>query len=254
MSLHVEQIGNGPPIVLAHGFAGSARNFRPQARALAERATTLLYDARGHARSPAPGDANAYTLDALVGDFDRVARRANERIVAGGLSLGAYTALQWALAQPEPPRGLVLAAFPDAGAERARWSHDFADAIDEAGLEAAGERFVWGETARFDPKGAALIRQGFLEHNGFALACILRNVLANVRDPESFADELARLDVPTLVVVGSEDHNCLEPCRLLARSLPRARLQIIEGAGHVVNLANPAAFNAAYSDFIASVP
>src|SRR5690349_2261051 len=45
--LHVERQGSGPAVVLAHGFGGSARNFRPQARALADACTLLTYDARG---------------------------------------------------------------------------------------------------------------------------------------------------------------------------------------------------------------
>src|SRR5262249_51553779 len=54
--LHVEKEGDGPAVVLAHGFAGSARNFGPQARALRTGFRVTRYDARGHARSEAPDD------------------------------------------------------------------------------------------------------------------------------------------------------------------------------------------------------
>jgi pimeloyl-ACP methyl ester carboxylesterase len=60
LRLHVERQGTAaPPVVLAHGFAGSARNFRVQARALSSEASVVTYDARGHARSEAPAEAEA---------------------------------------------------------------------------------------------------------------------------------------------------------------------------------------------------
>lgn len=253
VALHIEHLGAGPPLVLAHGFGGSARNFRPQARFFAERVSTWLYDARGHARSPAPRALGAYSEAALVADFGSVVAQAGARAVVGGLSLGASTALGYALSSEAPLRGLVLAAFPSAGREpkRAAWTRDFADAIEREGLEAAGERFVWGEASRFDPKGAALIRQGFLEHDPFALAAILRDTLAHVPAPDAIAAELAQLKLPTLVIVGDEDPESLEPCRRLAALIPEAELVVIPGAGHVVNLASPQAFNAALAGFLA---
>jgi pimeloyl-ACP methyl ester carboxylesterase len=253
LALHVEHQGAGPPLVLAHGFGGSCRNFRPQARAFADRATVWLYDARGHARSPAPHELSAYQTRELVSDLASVATRGGATPVVGGLSLGAHTALAFALTSPVPLRGLILAAFPSAGNEpkRAAWAHGFADTIDREGLEVAGERYVWGETSRFDAKGAALIRQGFLEHDPFAMAALLRQVLAEVPAPDAIAAELARLHVPTLVIVGDDDHESLGPCRRLAELIPGAELVEIAGAGHVVNLAAPQAFNAALGAFLA---
>jgi 2-succinyl-6-hydroxy-2,4-cyclohexadiene-1-carboxylate synthase len=249
-SLHVERQGSGPPLLLSHGFGGSARNFRPQARAFAERVTTTLYDTRGHARSPRPHELEAYTTSALIADFASLTGEAPAALVAGGLSLGAYTALRWALAAPAPPRGLLLAAIPDGGGARRDWALGFADAIEAQGLEAAGERFVWGETSRFDPKGAAFIRQGFLEHDAFAMTAILRQVLAVIPTPEELAASLRSFERPVLIIVGSEDANSLVTSRELAELLPRARLVVIPGAGHVVNLAAPEAFNRELGRFL----
>jgi 2-succinyl-6-hydroxy-2,4-cyclohexadiene-1-carboxylate synthase len=246
-ALHIEQFGSGQNLVLCHGFAGSARNFRPQARAFAERAHTVLFDMRGHARSAAPEDPAEYSESALVSDFASVVTQAQGDAVVGGLSLGAYTALRYALSAPTAPKGLLLAAFPSGGESgfRSRWSREFADAIDTEGLERAGERFVWGETSRFDPKGAALIRQGFLEHPPRALSLILRNVLSHLKTPDDLESELRAFTPPALVIVGSEDADSLGPSRRLLELLPNAELVVVPGAGHVVNLAAPQAFNAA---------
>jgi 2-succinyl-6-hydroxy-2,4-cyclohexadiene-1-carboxylate synthase len=252
LALHVERRGSGPSLVLSHGFGGSARNFRPQVRALSTTHEVVVYDTRGHARSPAPLDPAEYREAELVGDLLRMLESARPPAILGGLSLGAYTALRAALAAPERTRGLVLASFPSSEQETARnpWALGFADAIEQEGLERAGERFVWGERSRFDDKARDFIRRGLLEHAPHALVAILRNVLAHIPRPDELGSELSRLDLPVLVVVGSEDTPALGPCERLAALLPRAELVVVPGAGHVVNLAAPEAFNRLLASFV----
>ena len=265
VELHVESEGTGPPVVLAHGFGGSARNFRPQARALRNRYRVILYDARGHARSAAPRDPALYTAEQLMLDMGRVLERVQadpeEPVVAGGLSMGAGTALAFALARPERVRALVLAAFPPGAQEgreetlrQADWALAFADAIERKGLEAAGAEFAWGPRSGFDAKTARLVRQGMLEHPAYALAHLLRQVLAEQRSAAELAPQLRWLRVPALVLVGAQDPLSRGPSEVLGRSLRGARLVVIPGAGHIVNLAAPRDFNAALADFLERVP
>ena len=72
IDLHVETSGSGETVLLAHGFGGSARNFRPQVKALRGRYRVITWDARGHARSGAPGEARAYAPECFVSDLARV--------------------------------------------------------------------------------------------------------------------------------------------------------------------------------------
>ena len=98
IGLHVVTDGEGPCVVLGHGFAGSARNFRPQLRALRGRYRGVAFDARGHARSAAPRAAGAYHLERFVADLGRVLERAEcAAAVVGGLSMGALVGLHFAL-------------------------------------------------------------------------------------------------------------------------------------------------------------
>jgi len=256
--LHVEAEGQGPLLVLGHGFGGSARNFRAQSRALAANARVVRFDARGHARSDAPPEAAAYTPDAFVADLGRVLDAQGERAaVVGGLSMGAGIALRFACAHPERTRALVLAAFP-AGADRAgsyaSVAERFAARIERDGLEAAGAEFVWGPSSGFDADGAALVRRGFLEHQPHAMAHILRGVIAVQPAASDLAPALAAVRIPTLVVVGGRDRLSLDASRALARALPGAELVEIPDAGHLVNLARPAEFNAAVSAFLDALP
>ncbi|MCA9501481.1 MAG: alpha/beta fold hydrolase [Spirochaetaceae bacterium] len=259
-ALHRESVGAGPPIVLAHGFSGSARNWRPQVRALRDRHRVVTYDLRGHARSPAPHDAEAlYTLDAFVEDVDRLLdEEAIERPVLGGLSLGAAVMLGHALAHPTRSRGLVLASLPAgpdrAGAFRGR-AEDLASALEREGSDAAGARFVWGPDSGLDARGAALVRQGFLEHDPLGLAQVLRGVLREVGGLlDAVVDSGATLTMPVLLIVGEQDAGSLESARRLARELPQARLEVVPKAGHVVNLAAPGPVNELLLDFLASLP
>jgi len=256
VSLYVEAHGEGPVLCLAHGFGGSARNWRPQARALADRYCTVTFDLRGHARSAAPTAAANYQTAAYLDDFGRVLDWAGvASAVVGGLSLGASLAAQYALAAPERVRGLVLAAFPPAaptaGARGEAWATRFADAIDERGLEAAGAEYAWGPRGGFDSAAAALVKAGFLEHPPYAIAHTLREVLAHQPGAALLAPRLAALAVPILVVVGERDRLSLKASNTLAGGVPTAELQIIEAAGHVVNLERREAVTECMAAFLA---
>ena len=283
LSLHVEEQGSGPVLVFMHGFGGSARNFRPQVRAFSGEHHVVAFDARGHARSPAPRLPAAYDPACFVADLTHVIARARAARTAAavhatraadasvrssgddaagkaaappvalcGLSMGAGIALRYGIGHSEDIYALVLASFPRTSAEAANreWAMGFADLIERSGLDAAGERFVWGERSRFDAKGAALIRQGFLEHDPQALAHILRNVLAVQPSVSDMRDELRQLRVPTLLVAGEHDGPSVELSEELAEHLPRAELTVIPGAGHVVNLQAADRFNSVVREFL----
>jgi len=252
VKLHSETFGAGPALILCHGFGGSARNFRMQARLLESSFRVTLFDWPGHARSPAPDGVDAYAPAALLSDLSELVDAAGPPLILGGLSLGAKFALDFALAYPKKVRALVLASFPSSGEEEKRrtWALGFAQAIEERGLDVAGAEFVWGERSRFDPKGAGLIRQGFLEHSPHALAQILRQVLATSASPRTLAPRLTGLSIPTCIIAGSDDPESLTPCRELASLLPQAELHVLENAGHVVNLTKPVQFNEILSTFV----
>jgi len=258
LSLHVDVHGSGPAVVLAHGFGGSARNWGPQVRALRDAHRVVVYDARGHARSDAPDDPAAHTIEALTADLARVVDEHGEPpCVVGGLSMGAGIALELALDSPERVRALVLMAPPPAGDADTRgrgWATGFADAIERDGLDAAGERFAWGERSGLDAAGRRLVRQGFLEHPPHALAHILRGVLDAWPEADARADALAELRVPTLLVVGERDRSSLRAAHDLAERLPVARLEIAPDAGHVVNLAARERVNDLLREFLSGLP
>ena len=257
VKLYTETFGSdaNPGIIFCHGFGGSARNFRVQARLLEARFRVTLFDLRGHARSPAPEAAESYRIDALLSDLDELVRTQSTPLVLAGLSLGAKLSLDYARLHPERVRGLLLASYPSSGDVETRraWALGFADAIERRGLDEAGAEFVWGERSRFDPKGAKLIRQGLLEHSPQALAHLQRELLACSPSLERLAPQLRELEIPTCLIAGTDDPESLGPCRQLATLLPRAKLHELLNAGHVVNLTRPTLFNQILLEFLAEL-
>jgi len=112
IALHAERWGHaGPVVVLGHGFGGSARNFRPQARVLSVHHQVLLFDARGHARSDAPEAPAAYRPECFVADLGAVLDASGaERAIVGGLSMGAGVALRFAIERLATRIGLCRSA------------------------------------------------------------------------------------------------------------------------------------------------
>lgn len=246
--LHVERRGAGVPLVFAHGFAGSARNWRGQLRAFEALHRVVAFDARGHARSDAPEAAASYAPARFAEDLARVIEReGGGPAIVVGLSMGAGVALRVAVERPELVRGLAILSHPTPASApgQREWALEFAESLARDGAEIAGERFAWGARARFDPSGAALVRAGFMEHRSYALAHILRELIAAQPAPREVAGALETIDAPTLVIAGSDDARSLAPSRELVGIVPRSELLVLEGAGHVVNLSRPREVEAA---------
>jgi pimeloyl-ACP methyl ester carboxylesterase len=264
-ALHLEVEGAGPAVVLLHGFGGSARNWRPQLRALRDGHRVAAFDVRGHARSDAPPDAVSYEPACFVADVARVLDHLGvERAVVGGLSMGAGIAARFAVAHPERVRGLVLAALPPGaqsppgdraeGTRQRGWALAFADAIERDGLEAAGAHYAWGPESGLDANAVKLVKMGFLEHPPHAVAHTLRALLAAQPGWSALSDSLRPLDLATLVIVGARDPVSRGPCEKLAAALPRAELLVVPAAGHVVNLEARDSVSAAMRTFLQHLP
>jgi pimeloyl-ACP methyl ester carboxylesterase len=67
-------------------------------------------------------------------------------------------------------------------------------------------------------------------------------------------DGLAGIRVPTLIIVGDHDQPFIAPCEYMAKKIPGARLEVIDGAGHSSNLDQPEAFNRVLRDFLDDLP
>ena len=141
--IYFEEHGEGPAVLLTHGYGASARMWRGQMEALCDRYRVIAWDMRGHDRSDYPDDPGPYSHDATVADMAAILDAGGvQKAVVGGLSLGGFMTLAFNLAFPE--RVAALMVF-DCGpgykkdAPRAEWNRtaiEMARAFESNGLAA----------------------------------------------------------------------------------------------------------------------
>src|SRR3970282_2631845 len=108
--LYYESPGQETPLVLWHGFAGTAESWKPQIPDLPARYRRILYDARGHWRSESPRSADLYSHEVFAEDLRALLDHLSaETAVVGGLSMGGVIALTFYFAHPQRVRALILA-------------------------------------------------------------------------------------------------------------------------------------------------
>src|SRR3954471_9027213 len=89
-----EATGDGPTVLLTHGYSATAEMWNGQIPALAERYRVIVWDMRGHGQSDSPDNEAAYSEDATVGDMAAILDACDApKAVVGGLSLGGYMSL-----------------------------------------------------------------------------------------------------------------------------------------------------------------
>jgi 3-oxoadipate enol-lactonase len=238
--LRGEAEGEGPPVVLCHGITATRRSVIHGSRALARAGyRVLVYDARGHGASEPAPVGEGYGYPRLIDDLERVVadQIGSERFLLGGHSMGAHTAVGYALRHPERLAGLA-AIGPTFLGEIAPESLAYWDGL-AAALEADGiDGFVAyiGERQGIDSRWRdsvlrftreRMLRQGNLG----ALAEAIREVPRS--RPFDSLDDLRDLDVPALVVASNDDADPGHPyaaAAAYAEALPRAEL-ISEGEG-----------------------
>jgi 3-oxoadipate enol-lactonase len=239
-----EVTGEGPAVVLIHGFGLDMRMWDPQAGPLAARFRVVRYDCRGFGASgpfdPAVPYTHAGDLVALLDHLD-----IGDAVLVG-LSFGGRVALQTALADPGRVCGLALL---DAVLDGVPWDPESARALDEV-------------ARRVQANGVLAGREAWLAHPLFAtarerpdLAGPLAAMVAGYpgqhwlgQDPHRQTrppiDVLEGVAGPVLVAVGEREvPGFREMSAVLARRIPGATYRVVADAGHMINMEQPAAVN-----------
>lgn len=236
--------GEGAPVILLHGWTLDARMWQPQVAGLAGDFALAMPDRRGFGRSSAPPD--------LEREADDIARIADflgwERFSLVGLSQGASVALDCAAHLGERIAALAVCGAPlpalverdevldlelyqrlaqdgNIAAMRADWAmHPLMQACSDPAREALAAMLA-------DYQGCDLLTPSSL--------------------PDVTREAACRLAMPVLALAGEHDTPWRRACAAaLAEAAPRGAFALIEGAGHVANLDNPARFDAALTKFL----
>lgn len=242
--------GDGPALLLGHGYFLDHSTFSPQAEMLAPEQRLITWDARGHGQTPDNDLSTPYTYwdqaqDAL-GLLDHLGL---ERAVVGGLSQGGFTALRIALLAPERVAGLVLwdtEATPCDPADKAAYGEMFAalreyGPIDDLIIPLSTQ--LLGNSALRDEL-CARWRTGPALPLGPAAPCLLER--------DDVSNRLDEITCPALLMWGEQDVSLpRDRMDLLSERLPNASdVHVIHGAAHTPTLTHPEQVNPLLQQFL----
>ncbi len=238
--LHVDIRGEGPPVVLLHGWGLNVRVWDPLAAALGNRFRLIAVDLPGHGLSPwsahctsAQGQVQwiSATVAPLLG---------HTSFTLLGWSLGAELALQWAAARPQGLKRLVLFAATPRFTSAPDWPHGApAERLDRLaeGLRTDYRRTV-SEFLELQVRGSvsgeavlAQLRAALFAH-GEARTEALAGGLTVLRETD-LRSVVGGIEIPALIVAGQYDRVLLPAAsRALAAALPDARYVEVRRAAH----------------------
>ena len=234
--------GSGPTVVLVHGTSLSQVIWRGfgYARELADDFTVITPDLRGHGHSDKPHDRHAYSMDSMVSDVLAVLdATGTDRAHYVGYSLGGRVGFSLAAAQPQRMLSFVSAAGApraDAGCFDRVFFPGCIDVLESDGM--AGFLAAWENTGKAVD---ADTRAALARNDPHALAAYMRQS----QDDAGVSDaSVAGIDLPTLLLVGSEDGERLNAAKEAEQLMPRATMRILSGATHGETLQHPDALPA----------
>jgi len=263
VQFYYEEAGDGFPIVFVHEFAHDLRSWEPQLRYFSRRYRCIAFNARGYPPSDVPASPSQYSQVIAADDIARVMRDLGIRkahIV--GCSMGGYATLHFGLRHAGMARSLTVigagyGSDPDKRAQFLRDNEVMARRFEELGTPEAITIYQIGparvQFQNKDPRAFREFCEEFAGHSALGSANTLRGVQARRPTIYSLKRGLSRMKVPTHIISGDEDNNCLEPGIFIKRVCRAARLTVVPGTGHAVNVEEPDTFNRLTDEFLALV-
>lgn len=261
--LYYEETGTGDAIVFAHEFAADYRTWEGQVRRFSRDYRCVAYNARGYPPSEVPEDGALYGFEQQRDDLLALMEALEiDKAHLVGLSMGAYTCLQFALKYPQRVRSVVFSSGGSGSPtrDRAKFKKDTAEGAERFlrdGMAAGAQGLALGATRvqllNKDPRGWEDFRRYMAEHSALGAALTLNHFQALRPSLQSYEAELRALDVPVLLAVGDEDDPVIETNIYLKRVLPRAGLWMHPQTGHGINLEEPDHYNDHLANFFSAV-
>jgi pimeloyl-ACP methyl ester carboxylesterase len=251
--MEYDDIGNGVPLLLIHGFPLDRTLWRTQIAGLSQIFRVIAPDLRGFGQS-SQTDGEAISMDQYAAELKSLLDSVNvKQAVVGGISMGGYIALAFYAQYADRVKGLILAntrAVPDSeDARRARLAN--AQKVSEAGPGFLVENMapvMLGPAAK--PEIEIAVRSMMARQRATGIMSALRGMAIR---PDRTA-LLRFATVPVLIISGS--HDALIPSgdsEAMHALIPDSRLVIIPDAGHLSNLDKADAFNHVVREFYKQV-
>lgn len=258
MSVFIETRGDGPPLILLHGWGLNRAVWNSIADTLARQWTLYLIDLPGHGRSTAQA---LHSIDAMADALgDTLARHLSGPANVLGWSLGGQTALALAQRHPEMVSRLVLVGTTPCFVQQPDWPHamhpatleDFAQRLQADFPGTIGSFLALQAMNAPGSRDVVAALQMALHTEGQPAVGNLATGLGILRDSD-LRPVIENIRQPALVIQGGRDMLTREPAaRWLAQRLPQAEYLLIDDASHAPFLSHPERFHQAVTEFFVS--
>jgi pimeloyl-ACP methyl ester carboxylesterase len=250
--IHYEDTGgDGPVVVLGHGFLMDLEMFAPQVAALRDHYRVITWDERGFGATEFDGEPFTY-WDSASDCLGLMTHLGIDRAVVGGMSQGGFLSLRAALTSPERVRALILldtaaeAEHPEVAAGYQQMIDTWASVgpVDEL-AEIIANIIIADpvENAKWIAKWKARPQELIVQPG----ACLVTR--------DDVRDRLGEITCPALVVHGTEDTAItMDKAEVMAAGLVGCGGVVKVGGAHAANLTNPEPVNAAILEFLAGLP
>jgi proline iminopeptidase len=273
--IYCKTMGRGVPLLLLHGGPGADHSdFLPALKPLARRHQLVLIDERGSGRSERLGDPASYTLELMVKDIECVRRHLQlTQWMVLGHSFGGILAQAYAVQHPKRLLGLVLAGT---GSSARCIDADFRNLRKRSPASLRSRLASCERTGIFQANGAYTKRYAAASAKAIAPYMYARTPPRRFKNPPplgmevlremwvrrsdfhidgnlkgfDFTKALARVRVPSLVVIGDRDLVSTATADLTRASLPRATLIVMAEAAHMMFIDQTGRFNRLLDEFL----
>ena len=240
------------PVLLHHAAGGNLNRWRGWAPTLASHAPVVRFDMRGHAGTPPPAEMR-FVLTELAADVARVMDGLDiDKVHLVGASAGGIVSLRFAHDFPDRLHGLTLVASTPrlarmgASMDTAAWGRILAEEGTRAWLLADSDK-------RFGPNASREVIEWYADEGAKTPAPVVMALQACLL-AEDLSPLLPDIAVPTLILAAAQDDiTPMESQQLMARQMPNATLEVIEGVGHNMKVEIPETLAQKTLDFITSI-
>lgn len=261
VNYNVSVTGNGPPIILLHGFTGDSTTWNPLISYLNGSYKVISVDIIGHGQTDSPSDMSRYKMEHVSYDLMLLMEKMSiNKAHILGYSMGGRLALSFAMFYPEKVISLILESsspgLKTLGEREERKKSDalLANMIEEQGIESF--IYYWEDISLFSTQKQLSkekqkqIRNQRLANNKNGLANSLKGM--GTGSQPSWWDQLERFNKPVKLICGEADEKFCDIAKEMELKFPDCQLTIVPKAGHAIHVEVSEIFGTIVREFLSA--
>lgn len=237
-----------PPIVLVHGFFMNSNMFTYQVDALKEKHRIICINVRGFDINT--DQIEPYSLYDIVNDILKIADLLHlDKFILGGMSMGGYISLRFALSHPERLAGLILIAT-QAEQDPPDIASNYIELCNGWQVPTIKENIISSLLPIFfgnNKPEAEKWREIWLQHKSENIKLAMNAML----ERDNISHKIHNIDTPTLIIHGSSDSGIpLEKAMKMQKMINHSKLEVIPDAHHALNITHANEVNRIINDWL----